>query len=524
MLQRRLDDKQLPLHLHREARGRIAGRGCAQLKPALRGCDRNGHRMGMITRMGLVGMGSVLLAACGSSSASPGVGSAGSSESGGASAGAPVGGSGGAPSAGTGGSGIAVGGQIGLGGSAGTGVCQHELTNAACWASRDLTRLTDIRQSFFGAVSDGRYLLFVNSLTGVGDPQLRFDSQGDFADNAAWSVFDTGPTVGRGFRGGAFDGRYVYLTPTQPANNGAAQLTFDAVAGRYDTQVAFNSNLAWSAFNLTQASGSQDLTVPGFNGAAFDGRYVYFAPGQIGQLTGGQVASGNAARYDTKADFSRAASWSRFDLATVSANAAGFAGAIFDGRYLYFAPNSTSKALAARYDTQAEFSAAASWSTFETTSVNQYAGGFRGGVFDGRYVYFVPASGFSLKHTVVARYDTQANFTAAASWNTFDTGAINPSAFSEWVFAGGAFDGRYVYFVPSSGTPLMRFDTRADFGSNDAWGTVSVGRVAPTADGFSGAAFDGHYLYLMPSGLSPMVRFDAGAGGALPAANKGSFY
>jgi hypothetical protein len=102
--------------------------------------------------------------------------------------------------------------------------------------------------------------------------------------------------------------------------------------------------------------------------------------------------------------------------------------------------------------------------------------------------------------------------------------SVNGSAFSQWVFEGGAFDGHYVYFVPSQGGPLVRFDTQGDFGSTDAWGTVQLFQVAPGADGFGGAAFDGRYLYLVPNNLLSAVRFDAGASAALPAASHGSFY
>ena len=113
-----------------------------------------------------------------------------------------------------------------------------------------------------------------------------------------WKVFNTNPAIGNGYRGGTFDNRYVYLTPTQPENNGAAGLTFDSVVARYDTQESFDAATAWSAFNLTQKSGSANLTVPGYRGAAFDGRYVYFAPSFVGDS-----ASGNVARYDSMAPF-----------------------------------------------------------------------------------------------------------------------------------------------------------------------------------------------------------------------------
>jgi hypothetical protein len=177
-----------------------------------------------------------------------------------------------------------------------------------------------------------------------------------------------------------------------------------------------------------------------------------------------------------------------------------------------------------RYDTQADFAMGASWQTFETTSVNQYAGGFQGAVFDGRYIYFSPGSGGITYHAVIARYDTQASFTSASAWVTYDTSALNSDPFSSWQFYGGVFDGRYVYFIPRQVDPLVRVDTKADFTTNGAWSSVLLDRVASQPQGFSGGAFDGRYVYLVPNGLGSALRFDAGAGASLPTANKGSFF
>ncbi len=402
-------------------------------------------------------------------------------------------------------------------------MCKHELSNPACWSSFDVTALTEFKQAFVGAIFDGRYVQYVNST----DDQLRFDSQADFSTSASWSTFDLSK-ISFGFAGGAFDGRYAYVTPTLPANNGAAMMNYDAIAARYDTQAAFGASGSWSSFNVTRATGSADLTVPGFSGSAFDGRYVYFAPGYIGVLPSvnpdQEVASGNVSRYDSQAPFELASSWSSFDLTKVAATAAGYSGAVFDGRYLYLMPHETEHALAARYDTQADFATAGSWSTFETTTLNQYAGGFTGGIFDGRYVYFLPGRAQTAFPSVVTRYDTQASFSTASSWAVFDTTALGATSFSTWLYSGGAFDGRYVYLIPPNGDPLLRYDTQGSFGSTQAWESVDLFRVSDGATGFRGGAFDGRYLYLVPDGYNSAVRFDAGNNGTVPTSTHGSFF
>jgi hypothetical protein len=476
-------------------------------------------------RSELVALVVVLFAAasCGSSGGTAKDGGAGSTGAGGG-----PGTGGGAPDAGAQGGSSGKGGAGGQGGSsgkggagggaagAGGGVCAHEIDNPACWSERDLTGFTELQQGFFGAIFDGRYVIYVNSTTGTPDDQIRYDTQGSFT-GAGWSAFDTESVVGIGYVGGAFDGRYAYLTPTMPENNGAAGQNYDAIVARYDTQAAFNTTASWSTFNLTRASGTPDLTVPGFEGAAFDGRYVYFAPSAAGT-----TVSGHVARYDTQAGFTTAASWSSFDLTTVDAAAGGFAGVVLGGRYLYFVPHATSNARAARYDTQASFTAAASWSTFEVTTLNPAANGFTGGVFDGRYVYFAPASAIFDSPTIIVRHDTQGTFTDAASWGTFDTTAIQSSA--TWDYEGAAFDGRYVYFIPSHGDPLLRFDAQGSFTDAASWKAQRLFDVAPNSGGYSGAAFDGRYLYLVPNDLEDALRFDARDAGPLPATYNGSFY
>ena len=56
---------------------------------------------------------------------------------------------------------------------------------------------------------------------------------------------------------------------------------------------------------------------------------------------------------------------------------------------------------------------------------------------------------------LVARYDTTAPFSSAASFDVFDTTTLNRSAAG---FAGGAFDGAHVYFAPYASNGNASFD------------------------------------------------------------------
>jgi hypothetical protein len=322
----------------------------------------------------------------------------------------------------------------------------------------------------------------------------------DMTHASFWDIFDTtgvNPNA-LGFCGATFDGRYVYLVP---CTNGAIH----HVVARYDTQASFTDPASWATFDTTDVN----QNARGFCGAAFDGRHVYLAPLNNGAF------DGVVARYDTHASFTASASWATFETTGVNPNAKGFMGAVFDGRYVYLAPNYYI-GVVARYDTQENFTASASWATFDTMGVNANARAFVGAVFDGRCVYLVPHNCF-WGGGVVARYDTQATFTALASWSTFDTTGVNANAKG---FAGAAFDGRYVYLVPSDNGALdgvvARYDTQANFTASASWSTFDTTGVNANAKGFTGAAFDGRYVYLVPQYGGVVARFDAKTPPSMP--------
>jgi hypothetical protein len=307
----------------------------------------------------------------------------------------------------------------------------------------------------------------------------------DLADTTKWTTFDVS-TVNpnaKGFSGGAFDGRYVYFAPYQNGNN------LDGVAARYDTHAPLNVGTSWSIFDVS----SRSAAATGFAGAAFDGRYVYLVP------------SGNSVvmRYDPQSAFDAGTSWTPFDL---GAGSGGFGGAVFDGRLLYFVPNSNANGLNGEiefYDTLGSFTSGTSWGASSlTASVDPNAKGFWGGVFDGRYLYLVPA----LK--LFVRYDTQGG---SPAWSKFDISATN-SAVSE--LSGGAFDGKYVYYAPNANGVVVRYNTATQFDVGSSWETFNATSVNASASGFVGAAFDGRYVYFVPNATGAgadgvVLRYDS---------------
>jgi hypothetical protein len=369
----------------------------------------------------------------------------------------------------------------------------------------------------------------------------------DITDPTNWSSFTiTSVTAGAaGYVGAGFDGRYIYFVPSY---NG----TSHGIVARYDTQSPFTTAASWQTFDTTTVNAD----ARGFNGGVFDGRYMYFAPHDKTSGFNGVIT-----RYDTQLPFTNASSWSTFDVATVAANAIGFFGARFDGRYIYFVPYVYNTL--ARYDTQAPFTSSTSWTTldlstfftnvpafigaifdgnylylvpfivgasgsgqflrydttkplttssswtnFDTTSVTPTANAFCGGAFDGRFIYFP-----SLMSGTTARLDTQANFTSAASWSAFDIATVNPNAKQ---YFGATFDGRYITFAPYPGSTVAAYDTTASFTAASAWRTFDVKTTNAQAIGFYGAVFDGTAVYLVPHAGSTAVRFDAKSPPSLP--------
>jgi hypothetical protein len=405
--------------------------------------------------------------------------------------------------------------------------CKHEFDNPSCWASYDVTRWTDLTQSFNGALFDGKYVNFFN---GASDLSLRYDPTKPFGDSKAWSSLYTYGKANY-ISSGAFDGRYVYLIPASARFNGAGGGTYDDLIARFDPQAASLSDAsAWSSINVTDCNGAADLTVPGYLGGAFDGRYMYFAP-----TNDGNGASGKAMRYDTQATFTDAGAWSWFDMTTVTANAKGFEGIVFDGSYVYFVPsaymidlvngNYTPSGMVMRYDPKGGFADVASWSGFDTATLTPSAAGFSGATFDGRYIYWVPDPDL-YKDIIAVRYDTKSDFTNAGSWQAqnltkSDQGGIG---LRDVYFKGATFDGRYVYYAPGDASSVLRYDTQAGFNSASAWTTFPTWTVGAYSDGFRGAAFDGRYVYLVSTGWGPMMQFDAVTPPTLPPGYGASYY
>jgi hypothetical protein len=345
---------------------------------------------------------------------------------------------------------------------------------------------------YFGAVFDGRYVYFAPEQHASLDTHavvLRYDTHSDFHAPSSYAAYDASRTNGldvRGFYGAAFDGTYVYFVPRQLGTD-----RYHSRILRFDTRAEFRNASSWSAFDVGLEQSAQ--------GAAFDGRYLYLAPGYQGDPKKEDEYCSTVIRYDTRAPFHSGSSYATADVMRLAGpGAACFDGASFDGRYVYFVPLFDHVAI--RYDTHAGFNRTESWQRMDLAPLG--AGLFVGSVFDGRYLYYVPYA-----NSVAIRFDTTADYADPAAWEATDVGGTDGLATSG--FDGGFFDGRYVYFIPfvsrmtdgsyAFHTHLLRFDPRRAFADRGAWRACDGSMTAGLrTTGYNAGAFDGRYFYFAP--------------------------
>ena len=307
---------------------------------------------------------------------------------------------------------------------------------------------------------------------------------------AAYDATTTDGLICAGYYGAVFDGRQIYGCPIR------SHRERDSVHGhilRCDTHGDFHDPSTWEAFD---AGGTDGLNTVCYYGAAFDGRHVIFVPRDDSHGYHSRVL-----RYDTQGPFKDADAWSAFD-ADLPHSAQG---ATYDGRHVYFCPGYESvpgepmtEALLSgkvmRMDTSADFKDATSYRVFDTTVLGPEAACFDGGAFDGRFVYFVP-----LLHGVVVRHDTQGPFDDATSWEAFDARAVGLG-----MNVGAVFDGHWLYFCAYGHSSMVRYDTRKPFTDPSSWEQYDAAHTdGVDTGGFDGGFFDGRYVTFCPWTRTP---------------------
>lgn len=363
-------------------------------------------------------------------------------------------------------------------------------------------------RNFAGAIFDGQFMYFVPAYSPDSTGQiLQYDTQANFADSASWKTY--GPEENTGYYGGAYDGRYVYFAPHLGRKGSDPVLPHGRIL-RYDTSGDFRQAQSWRTFVLDKPISYQ--------GAAFDGRYIYYCPGC--ELADGPdrqqsaAPSGKVLRYDTWQEFEDPASYAMYDAAgTDGVNTTGYKGAVLAGQYLYFVPGYGGVALL-RYDTHEDFVSPSSWSAYNLGHPEVVAtDGWAGAVYDGTYIYLAPQAAEAM-----VRYDTRRDLKDNTGWQTYHS---SQSGMPNSGYEGAVFDGKYIYFIPTvvgkNYASILRYDTARDFLKDASWRPCDVRVPGAGYSSFRGGNFDGRYLYLAPSQSAPddsgnnscqVLRFD----------------
>lgn len=345
---------------------------------------------------------------------------------------------------------------------------------------------------------DGKYMYFAPYHDGTtrSGKMIRYKTSGDFKTASSWEGYNAATTDGMdttGYTGATFDGRYMYFSPKKDLTGNVHGKVL-----RYDTYGSFNDAASWDAYDAGMTGG---ISTKGFTGNVFDGKYIYFVPGYD------SPNNGRVLRYDTTASFTAAGSWSVYDAGTTDGlTCKGYEGAIFDGKYIYFSPYKHTDPTGThdnvlRYDTTSDFATEGSWDAYDAATL-MGTKSFIGLVFDGRYIYFSPYSDNSSYHGKVMRYDTTGSFTASTSWTMYDAG--NTGGLQTRGYASAVYDGRFIIFVPYiNGTAhgkVLKYDTTGSFSDSNSWSSYDAGNTdGLQSRGYTGGMFDGQYAYFVPT-------------------------
>ena len=203
-------------------------------------------------------------------------------------------------------------------------------------------------------------------------------------------------------------------------------------------------------------------------------------------------------------------SWSAYDAGSTSGlNTKGFNGGVFDGRYVYFVPNINSSGydgIVLRFDTTGkrfhEFDELVGLRRWQ----HQRLGYYRLRRRRVRWTLCLFRAEFQRlrlqRHRVSVRHDRQFHDRGELV-GCYDRKAAL-SGLNTKGFSGSVFDGRYVYFVPNANNIsgyigfVLRFDTTGNFTSASSWSAI-CGNTDGRIPPATVARFpDGRYFYFAP--------------------------
>lgn len=269
---------------------------------------------------------------------------------------------------------------------------------------------------------------------------------------------------------------------------------------RYDSFGDFHGRSYWDAVDLQQLVHPE---AKGFVSGSFDGRFIYLAPYQSDWTT----HHGHVLRYDTQASFSSADSWSHFDAPQLHPQARGFHSSVSTPNHTLFIPYVLENRLyhghliRLQHNHPAGFESVDSWEHFDLSSIHPDAKGYVGACQDGCYIYFAPYYNGKERHGLVLQYEYDKELSDPSSWKFFDLTHIHKDLRG---FFGAVHHKEYIYFLPHCkeegiyhGT-LVRYNRKMPFDSIQAWSILDTTEYHPQSKGFIGSCISGDTMILSP--------------------------
>lgn len=155
---------------------------------------------------------------------------------------------------------------------------------------------------------------------------VRHQKNTEFDDPNNWSNIDLTSIhpLAKGFVGGCFDGRYLYLAPYF---NGIER---HGLVLRADTTRDLMDVTSWETFDMT----SLHIDNRGYFGAVVHGDFIYMLP----HCKAEGIYQGRLVRYDRRMDFQSPDAWHFHDTAQNHPRSMGYMGCATVGSNLYMAP------------------------------------------------------------------------------------------------------------------------------------------------------------------------------------------
>ena len=301
-------------------------------------------------------------------------------------------------------------------------------------------------RGYQGALYHNKYVYFVPYFieeSFFGSKILRYNTEADFHDSSAWEwagYFDA-------YEDGVVEKNFVYFSPHLDRKNNVY-----AIPLRYDTTKEFSSPTGWERFD-TKIHGS-------YIGAASDGEKIYYGPYTQKNESGVIITDKSTLLiYDTNKLFDDRNSW---EYRSISYGIYGGIG--FNGTHVVFAPF-------CQLVPKENFPECGKIMFLDTnTQKISYSkishGAYNGVIETDDALYLVPR---------VNNENIRSDFIQIK--NSIETFSPIIGLGGYW---GGTYDGRYVYFspyeIPNSvirNGEFLRYDTSMHFSNSDSWESIS---------------------------------------------------